>query len=310
MRDNLAGVQSPVLKEILRHALESGGKRIRPQLTVLGYGLVDAGESKSPVQVLNLAIVFEYLHAASLLHDDIIDHATIRRGKPSANTIWGPGPVILAGDFLHARALSVAGSLCGATGVSLVGGATEAMVEAEFLQADIAMRRDLSVDQYFEVIKGKTGALIAAAGEAGVFLAGGNNAQRRAIRFYGEKIGLAFQVVDDLLDYQGDPEVTGKAVGNDWLEGKMTLPMILALMEADEVDRPWLLGLLSGSREVREEQLSEVGLKLEGLDGFLGARRVAQELIDQACSALSVFSPSREREVLVGLAEYVVNRKK
>jgi len=310
MRADLASVRSRMLGEVLHHGIFNGGKRIRPQLTLLCANLVESGKRPDPSRISRLAIVFEYLHAASLLHDDVIDHAEQRRGKPTANAIWGISPVILAGDFLLSRAMNLAGAVGGAEAMAIVGRATEAMVEAEFLQALTAEEQDASEENYFKVVAGKTGALIAAACEAGVYLAGGSTEQRAAIRLYGENIGLAFQIIDDLLDYQGDPDRTGKAVGNDLVEGKMTLPLIYAMREAYPADLATLDEVLAAPGDDRKGRFVEVKVLIEKYDGFGYARRKAEKLVTAGLAGLTCFGEGRGLSVLKGLASYVLSRDK
>jgi octaprenyl-diphosphate synthase len=310
MRADLAAVESRRLGEILAHGIFNGGKRIRPQLTLLCARLIGGEKGVEQGLVLKLAVVFEYLHAASLLHDDVLDHAEQRRGKPTANAIWGVSPVILAGDFLLSRAMTLAGSIGGPEAMRIVGRATEAMVEAEFLQMQSVAERNASEDDYFRVVAGKTGALLAAACEAGVLVAGGSAEQRAAIRLYGENLGLAFQIIDDRLDYQGDPDQTGKAVGNDLVEGKMTLPLIHALRRADPADLRVLQEILAAGAEGRRRRFGEGKAVIAKYGGFAYANGKAGELAAAGLTALSGFTEGRERRILRGLAGYVLSRDK
>ena len=161
MREDLAALECPLLPEILEHALFNGGKRVRPLLTILTARLVDSRLDST--RLYRLACVFEYLHVASLLHDDVIDSADQRRGRPAANTLWATEAVILAGDYLHARAMTMAGAEGGLECLRIIGNATAAMVEAEFLQHKNAKERNLVSENYYRVINGKTAALITAA---------------------------------------------------------------------------------------------------------------------------------------------------
>ncbi|MDA8164045.1 MAG: polyprenyl synthetase family protein [Desulfobacteraceae bacterium] len=308
MRADLAGIGSPPLLEILEHAIFNGGKRIRPALTIFAASLSGAGTL--PADTYRLAIAFEYLHAASLLHDDVIDHADQRRGNASANALWGNSTVILAGDYLHARAFLLAGTTAGAQCLDLLGRATAAMVEAEFLQMDTAREANRAEDNYFAILRGKTGALIAAAAEAGAVLAGASARQRAAMRTYGGNLGLAFQLVDDLLDYLGDPRLTGKKVGNDLHEGRMTLPLLIALRQAEGEDRSFLEQILSLKSDDRAAQLERVRGAIERNGGFSATRDQAAELIRTATAELELFPPSPARQVLAALAAYVLARKK
>jgi octaprenyl-diphosphate synthase len=306
MEADLAIVESPLLAEIIRHAIFQGGKRIRPLLTLLAASLT----GPPPADTARLAISFEYLHAASLLHDDVIDHATLRRGAETANTIWGMEPVILAGDYLHAHAMALASEVGGPTAMALIGRATAAMVESEFLQMHNAQESVISEENYFSVLMGKTAALIAAACEAGIAHNQGTAGQRAALRTYGTNLGLAFQIVDDLLDYLGDPAKTGKAVGNDFQEGKMTLPLIKTLERAEAADREALIGLLKATPQERSRQVTTAHGLIEKYQGFALARAQAESLLAEALAGLVIFGAAPAKEPLTGLAHYVLSRDK
>ncbi len=306
MEADLAIIGNPLLAQIIRHAIFQGGKRIRPLLTLLAASLV----GPPPADTARLAISFEYLHAASLLHDDVIDHATLRRGAKTANTIWGMEPVILAGDYLHAHAMALASEVGGPTAMALIGRATAAMVESEFMQMHNASEILIAEEKYFQVLMGKTAALIAAACEAGIAHNQGSAEQRIALRTYGTNLGLAFQIVDDLLDYLGDPAKTGKAVGNDFQEGKMTLPLIKTLERASTEDREVLIGLLKATPQERSRQLPLAHGLMEKYQGFALARAQAESLLAEALSGLAIFGEAPAKEPLAGLAYYVLSRDK
>ncbi len=306
MQADLATVASPLLREMIHHALFQGGKRIRPLLVRYSASLV----AEPPAHCNTLASVFEYLHAASLLHDDVVDHADLRRGKATAHQLWGNAPVILAGDYLLARAMELVAAVGGVECQRLVSEAIRAMVEGEFLQMRVAETQDRSEASYFAILHGKTAALISAACEVGIVFAGGTAAQRQAMRTYGTNLGLAFQIIDDLLDYQGDSAETGKAVGNDFQEGKMTLPLLIALATTEGTDRARLLELLAGSTEIRRAAVQEAQHLLAASGALQQARAKAASLISEAIAALNLFPDSAARQVLRGLAGYVLTRTK
>lgn len=326
MGDDLAGVGNPLLAEVLGHALLAGGKRVRPLLVLAAArlpvgprdylpggrssasGPSEPGANASDLE--KLAIAFEYLHAASLLHDDVIDHAELRRGRETVNQRWGLTPAILAGDFLHARALQLAGTSGGVAGLVLIGQAIEAMIRSEFLQMEAARTGDRSEATYFAVLNGKTAALIAAACEAGALAGGGGPEQGRAVRLYGANLGLAFQIVDDLLDYLGDPARTGKAVGNDLQEGKMTLPLIYALARAEagaRAELAALIGLEPMARAARFERVREI---MAQSGAFAACRDKAEALVREGLAALAIFPAGEAVELLTALAAYVLKREK
>jgi octaprenyl-diphosphate synthase len=260
-----------------------------------------------------LAIAFEYLHVATLLHDDIIDRADTRRGLPTVNKAWGLTQAILAGDFLHARSMYLIGKIGGNRSLALINRATEAMVEGEFLQLFNARNYNQSKNDYFSVINGKTALFIGAICEAGGVFAGGGEQELQALNVYGANLGKAFQIKDDLLDYLGDTTITGKTVGNDFCEGKMTLPLIHTLQQADIEEKIFLMDLLKGKRKQRHASLDRAREIIDRNNGFLYAEELAKELIDEAIACLAVFTSSQNQhfqETLISLARYVLSREK
>ncbi len=297
----------PLLNEVLRYSLFNGGKRVRPLLVLLAARFCGV----SGRDAYTLGIAFEYLHVATLLHDDVIDRAATRRGKPSVNEKYGLVAAILTGDYLHARSMTLVGELSGTEGLKLFTEATQGMVDGEFVQLRNQEQYDLSQEKYFDAIKGKTAQLISAACEVGCVFAGGDIHQQDALRVYGSNLGAAFQIVDDLLDYLGDAAKTGKNIGNDLVEGKVTLPLILALKNAREKDRQELLELLE-NEERRKDSFAEVVDRVTALDGFSGSRIKAEELISEALQELDKVTCLDEQAaaILKGLAMYVLSRNK
>ncbi len=298
----------PLLIEILEYGIFNGGKRLRPLLVVLASRLCGLqGEA-----IYTLAIAFEYLHAATLFHDDVIDRADIRRGKPSVNKKFGAVAAILGGDFLHSRSMYLVGKHVGVKGLEIFCSATNAMVDGEFLQLRNARNSNLSVVDYYSVVKGKTALLLAATCEIGALAAGASSTQQQVLKEYGLGLGTAFQIIDDLLDYQGDASQTGKAVGNDFQEEKMTLPLILALHAADLSDRKRLLFLLEND-EARKTGLQEASALIEKYDGLSASRKKAEELVEESLAGLSIFADESTLsivKILHALAGYVLSRDK
>ncbi|GAB4340285.1 MAG: polyprenyl synthetase family protein [Desulfobulbaceae bacterium] len=303
----LAGCD-PLLGEVLEYALLGGGKRIRPLLTILASHLC----GRKDESLYRLATAFEYLHAATLVHDDVIDNAAARRGKPSTVEKFGREAAILAGDWLHARSMYLVARHAGVAGLDVFCRCTMGMVDGEFLQLRFAADPDVSDDQYFSVIHRKTALLIGSTCEIGAVYAEATAEQRRALAGYGEAIGCAFQIVDDLLDYQGEARNTGKKVGNDFAEGKMTLPLIRALATAGGKDREEMAALLAGDRDDPAALDRFIGLVARN-DGFLSARETAERYAREAVSSLNVFEGEGDSEclgILRELAGYVLDRKK
>jgi len=297
------------LIKVLEHALLNGGKRIRPLLCILTAGLCGSDDN----EIYQLAIAYEYLHVATLLHDDVIDHADTRRNRPTVNRLYGLTPAILAGDFLHARSMYLVGSLGGKQSLELICSATEAMVAGEFLQLANAQNFNQSEKDYFAVINGKTALFIGAVcGTGGIF---GRAAAREieALKTYGANLGKAFQIQDDLLDYLGDPAKTGKAFGNDFCEGKMTLPLIHTLGMADKKERTFLLEVLKGEKNRRRTEFEKARELIDKKGGFTYGKQLAEQLVDKAIAGLDIFKAGHDEKImptLIGLAYYVINRDK
>jgi octaprenyl-diphosphate synthase len=304
--DTALSDHDPLLLEVLKYALLKGGKRLRPVLAIISSRLCGRDDDN----LYLLAATFEYLHAGSLIHDDVIDHAVNRRGKEAVVKKYGTAAAILAGDWLHARCMHLIGTLTGQQGLDIICNATQAMVDGEFLQLRYAADPAVTEEQYFAVVLRKTARLISATSKIGALYAKGSSSQINALALYGEKIGIAFQIIDDLLDYLGDEHATGKQAGNDFVEGKMTLPLIHAISHAAERDRAELLQGLQGDR--RDGTGYEKARQLmHTLNSFEFSRQRARLEIKEGLSALSCFGNDRHDEslaVLQNLAGYILSR--
>lgn len=311
MREDLAEALAecdPFLVEVVEYALFGGGKRIRPLLAILSARICGGFAAG----VYRLAAAFEYLHVATLIHDDVIDNAAERRGRDSVSHRYGPNAAILAGDWLHARSMHLVGRLAGLEGLEVFCRATGKMVDGEFLQLRYVADCSITEEQYFAIIHRKTAMLIASTCEIGAIFGGGSRDQRGALAEYGCKLGTAFQVVDDLLDYQGETVRTGKQTGNDLVEGKLTLPFIRALANADGRERDHLADLITGEQS-RGGNLTAVSRLIEANGGFISARQTAEQLVRESVSALEIFAGDGDREsleMLQALAGYVLGRSR
>lgn len=287
---------------IYRHVLKAGGKRLRPLLALLSS--VTAGGDAD--DCVNLAMAVEVLHLSSLIHDDVIDEASERRGRPSVRQQWGNRASILVGDLLVAEVFSRMADEPGRQALAVLAQSVARMCQAELLEQD---EDPLQLDEelYYENIRGKTGALMAAACEVGAIVAG-NEAYRQPLAEYGMDLGQAFQIVDDLLDLYGNSEALGKPVLQDLGRGHWTLPVIHALQTAprSEVDR--LLTLLDQANE-SPAAAAEAAQLTEQLGGREYAAKRAQELVERAQAALTPLPQSQARESLRKLAEYAVSRQ-
>jgi octaprenyl-diphosphate synthase len=299
----------PLLAEILDHALFNGGKRIRPLLTVLCSRICGRDDD----DLYLLAAAFEYLHVATLVHDDVIDHAATRRGTITVGNKFGLAAAILAGDWLHARSMYLIGRLTGTQSLEIFCQATALMVNGEFEQLRYVADIKTTEAQYFAVIRQKTGNLIASTCAIGALYAGADPALVDALTTYGNHIGAAFQVVDDLLDFQGQAATTGKKTGNDFIEGKITLPLLHALARADAHDREIIAALFQGDR-TRPGAYRQMHALIDRHQGFTTAADTARDLIGQALASLAPFSATGnsgpEITVLKELAGYILSRNK
>ena len=308
MRTDLAAALSgsdPLLHEVLEYALLGGGKRLRSFLTTICARLGGGAE-----KISLLAAAFEYLHTATLIHDDVIDHAASRRGKASVVREYGMTAAILAGDWLHARSMRLIG-FAGAQTLEVFCAATADMVDGEFLQMRHADNLAMTEEGYLAVIKRKTAGLIRAACAVGALHGQGSPEQVAALALYGEKIGLAFQIADDLLDYLGKEEQTGKATGNDFAEGKMTLPLIHALRHAAPQDRELLRRSLADTQQ--SGAFAAVRSILAANGSFAYCRSRAEEEMEAGLAALSCFTRQEQQEDIAALrwlADYVLNRER
>lgn len=301
----VARMHSPVgmIPDLAQHLVGAGGKRLRPLLTVATARLCGyQGEAHH-----KLAAAVEFIHSATLLHDDVVDESDLRRGKKPANLIWGNSASILVGDFLFARAFNLMVETGSMEALGILSNAASVIAEGEVQQ--LASLRNLAMSEadYMDVIKAKTAALFAAATEVSPVIAGLDDTRRAALRDYGLKLGLAFQLIDDALDYGGQQAALGKSVGDDFREGKMTLPVIRALAKADATERDfWRKVVVDRDQDDLDLQRAVSILRKSGaLDETIQmARRFSVEAIE----ALDIFEDTPLRNCLQNLAAYVVSR--
>ncbi len=294
----------PFVSHVAEYIMFSGGKRIRPLLMVLSARLCGYQGNHDK----NLSVVFEYLHAATLLHDDVVDGAERRRGNPVAHSIWGVPGTVLVGDFLLARSIAIAAETNQMAIIDLLARTTAQMSEGEIHQ--LLHRGDLTLteEQYMEVITRKTAFLIRAACETGALLAASTEDQVQAMAQFGHHLGVAFQLVDDLLDYTADAGCLGKKTGTDLQEGKLTLPLIYALNHAGEEDRKRMESIIRGPGFTSLEFEAVVEF-LKKYGGVAYARKRASEHVREAKRSLNLFAPSETRDLLENLADYVLVRR-
>jgi octaprenyl-diphosphate synthase len=294
----------PLIALVTRYIMRSGGKRLRPLLMVLASRLSNYQGNYHYA----LSIVFEYLHAATLLHDDVVDNAELRRGRPSANTLWGNAAVVLVGDFLLATSFLLTVMSGNLKILRVLSETTTSMAEGEVLQLINSDNLEISEEDYIEVITRKTAILISAACQIGAILGEADEEQEEAMRRFGLNLGIAFQLRDDFLDYAGSEEEFGKPVGKDLQEGKITLPLIHALQSSDTNHHRRLVDLIT-SDGIQEHTLDEVKKIIQEYQGLDYADQLASRYIAEAKSALAIFPPSPTRESLLEIADYTVTRR-
>jgi len=312
-RDDMAAVdtlildrmQSPVglIPNLAQHLVGAGGKRLRPLLTVSAAAMCDyQGENHH-----KLAAAVEFIHSATLLHDDVVDESALRRGKKPANLIWGNSASILVGDFLFARAFNLMVETNSMEALGILSNASSVIAEGEVRQ--LAALRNLAMTEadYMAVIKAKTAALFAAATEVAPVISNRPEAERTALRDYGMKLGLAFQLVDDALDYGGLESALGKSVGDDFREGKMTLPVIRALETASDKEIAFWRRVIV-DHEQEDVDLEKAVSYLRKAGALQSTMDMARQFAAEARDALMIFKPSPWRETLADLADYVVER--
>jgi octaprenyl-diphosphate synthase len=294
----------PVIPALAEHLIAAGGKRLRPLLTVAASRLAGGrGES-----ALKLAAAVEFIHTATLLHDDVVDASQLRRGRTAAHLIWGAPQAVLVGDFLFARAFELMVETGVMRALEILARASRVIAEGEVLQLTRAHDLDLDQAVYLEIITAKTAALFAAAAEAGAVSAGVAEARSDALRDFGLNLGLAFQLADDALDYGGATETLGKNAGDDFREGKATLPLILAIARLPERERPFFERTV-GRREQTADDFRRARELVAGSGALDATLALAADYAGRAKRALAAFPPSDWREGLEALADFAVSRR-
>jgi octaprenyl-diphosphate synthase len=300
----LQSSEIPLVQDVGTYLLGNGGKRLRPALVILcaeacGY------EGDDDIE---LGAIVEFIHTASLVHDDIVDDAATRRGRQPANRIWGNQLAVLFGDFLYARALALSVSLGKLRIVEVLTEATSRLVEGEMLDVLHNGNANLDLDAYMDIIDRKTASLFAGCAQSAGVLAGVNAEQEAALATFGHDIGIAFQLIDDLLDYAADPDQLGKQVGADLREGKLTYPLIHLLAEGDEDDRACVHRCLGNAEEAAAELENIIAAmqRVGSLDATVG---MATRYAEQARTALAALPPGEARDALAELPEFVTARQ-
>ncbi|WP_037276550.1 polyprenyl synthetase family protein [Roseovarius mucosus] len=303
IRERMASRHAPRIPQVTAHLVEAGGKRLRPMLVLAAADLCGYD---GPFDV-HLAATVEFIHTATLLHDDVVDESAQRRGRPTANLLWDNKSSVLVGDYLFARAFQLMVEPGSLRVLDILSNASATIAEGEVLQLSAAQDLATTEEIYLQVVRGKTAALFSAATEVGGVIAGAPEDHVKALFEYGDALGIAFQIVDDLLDYQGDVKSTGKNVGDDFRERKLTLPVIKAVAAANAEERAfWKRTIEKGDQQ---EGDLEHALTLMRSQGALEQTRAeALEWAARARSAISVLPDHPVRRMLDALAGYVVAR--
>ncbi|WP_170391827.1 polyprenyl synthetase family protein [Ruegeria arenilitoris] len=303
IRTRMASEHAPRIPEVTAHLVEAGGKRLRPMLTLAAARLFGYGGDHH----IRLAATVEFIHTATLLHDDVVDESAQRRGRPTANLLWDNKSSVLVGDYLFSRSFQLMVETGSLRVLDILANASATIAEGEVLQMTAAT--DLRTDEavYLQVVRGKTAALFSAATEVGGVIAGASEEQVRALFAYGDALGIAFQIADDLLDYQGDSKTTGKNVGDDFRERKLTLPVIKAVAQATPDERAFWERTIEKGRQ--QDGDLDLALNLMRKYGTLEETRTdALAWAAKAKAALTALPDHELRDLLGDLADYVVSR--
>lgn len=302
----LQRMQSPVavIPALADHLIAAGGKRLRPLLTVAADRLAGGHGDNC----LNLAAAVEFIHTATLLHDDVVDGSQLRRGKVAAHLIWGGAQSVLVGDFLFARAFELMVETHSIQALEILARASRVIAEGEVLQLTRAHDLNLGQNVYLEIIAAKTAELFAAAAEAGAVSAGASNEDRNALRNFGLNLGLAFQLADDALDYGGETAALGKNAGDDFREGKSTLPLLLAIARTGAAEAAFWQRTVGNLDQTDADFLRARDLIVStgAIDATLD---LAAAYAATAKQALSIFPANNWRKALESLADFSVTRR-
>jgi octaprenyl-diphosphate synthase len=294
----------PVIPALADHLIAGSAKRLRPLLTVAAARLAGARDDAC----LKLAAAVEFIHTATLLHDDVVDSSQLRRGRVAAHLIWGAPSSVLVGDFLFARAFELMVGANSMPALEILARASRVIAEGEVLQLTRAHDLDLSQDVYLEIIKAKTAELFAAAAEAGAVSAGASPERRRALRKFGQDLGLAFQLVDDALDYSGDSDTLGKNPGDDFREGKATLPLLLAMVRTGASERDFWIRTID-RRDQTDADFERARALMEQTGALNATLDLAATYAASAKAALADFPSNSWRPALEDLADFAVVRR-
>jgi octaprenyl-diphosphate synthase len=292
----------PLVENIGHYIIDAGGKRLRPLLVLLSSQALGYAGSRH----IEMAAIIEFIHTATLLHDDVVDLSQLRRGRATANAQWGNAPSVLVGDFLYSRAFQMLVSLGDLQIMSVMANATNLVAEGEVLQLVHAGDINTNEASYRRVIQCKTAQLFEAAAECGALLAGANDETRREIARYGQHLGMAFQLVDDVLDYSGTTDDLGKNIGDDLAEGKPTLPLIYTLLHGSESE----IALVKHAIETKTAaNLVQIIALIQNNGALEYTQQAAMREVESALACLDCVPASRWKDEMIALAQFAVLRR-
>ena len=298
-------MESPVIliPQVAGHIIAAGGKRLRPMLTLAGARMCGYEGDRH----IGLAACVEFIHTATLLHDDVVDESDLRRGSATANSVWGNKSSVLVGDFLFSRAFELMVEDGDLDVLGILSRASSVIAEGEVLQLVTANDTETSETDYLQVIESKTARLFSAAAEVGAIVAGGEGEERRALAEFGRNLGMAFQLVDDVLDYSARQTTFGKSVGDDFREGKITLPIVLAFRNGDDEEKAFWRRTLEDLEQKKGDFRRAVAM-LERAGALATTVERARDYAAKARAALDMFPKGEIRSALTEAVAFAVDR--
>lgn len=293
----------PLVENIGHYIVEAGGKRLRPLLVLLAARSCGVEDERH----IPLAAVIEFIHTATLLHDDVVDMSTLRRGRPTVNAEWNNPSSVLVGDFIYSRAFQILVQIGDMRIMEIMADTTNRIAEGEVLQLISKSNSEVSEAIYHQVIQSKTAILFQAAAQCGAILAPASAEIEAGLRDYGNHLGIAFQLIDDVLDYDGDAEAMGKNVGDDLAEGKPTLPLIRAMQTGTGEQKSLIQSALQ-AKQIEQSMLEDVIQIVRNSDALHYTRQQAQDQADSAIRCLDALPPSTYRDSLLAMAQFATSR--
>ncbi len=293
-----------LIPQISEHTIASGGKRLRPMLTLAAAQMCNYKGSAH----ISLAASVEFIHTATLLHDDVVDKSSLRRGVDTANSLWGNKESVLVGDFLLGKAFQLMGNAASLEVYKVLSQAAVVISEGEVKQLAVTGKLEITKDVYFEVINAKTAELFAAACEVGAVISDIPKAKIMALRQYGLNLGCAFQIIDDALDYSSNQESLGKNIGDDFREKKVTLPVIIAYKNASAEGKAFWQKQFSKNNEYDPAALKTAITLINETDAIAKTLQIASDIVDKASLSLKIFPDCKVKQILLDILQFVVRR--